>query len=80
MKYLCLVYMDEQLVDAMPVDECARLIADGMRARRREVVMGARGRIGLWLKLVAPAVVDRMARAALARRPEAAAPNGTRRS
>jgi short-subunit dehydrogenase len=65
--------------DAMPVDECARLIADGMRARRREVVMGARGRIGLWLKLVAPAVVDRMARAALARRPEAAAPNGTRR-
>lgn len=65
--------------DAMPVDECARLIADGMRARRREVVMGARGRIGLWLKLVAPAVVDRMARAALARRPEADAPNGTRR-
>jgi short-subunit dehydrogenase len=64
--------------DAMPVDECARLIADGMRARRREVVMGARGRIGLWLKLVAPAVVDRMARAALAKRPEAAAPNDTR--
>lgn len=64
--------------DAMPVAVCARLIADGMRARRREVVMGARGRVGLWLKLVAPTVVDRMARAALARRPEAAAPNGTK--
>jgi short-subunit dehydrogenase len=66
--------------DAMPVEECARLIADGMRARRREVVMGARGRIGLWLKLFAPTVVDRMARAALARRPGPAAPGDTRRS
>ncbi len=66
--------------DAMPVDECARLIADGMRARRREVVMGARGRIGLWLKLVAPTFVDRMARAALAKHPGTAVPTGTRES
>jgi short-subunit dehydrogenase len=65
--------------DAMPVEECARLIADGMRARRREVVMGLRGRIGLWLKLLAPTVVDRMARAALAKRPEPAALHNTRR-
>jgi hypothetical protein len=50
-----------------------------MRARRREVVMGARGRIGLWLKLFAPAIVDRMARAALTKHPAAAAPNGTGR-
>jgi short-subunit dehydrogenase len=57
--------------DAMPVDECARLIIEGMCARRREVVMGARSRIGLWLKLLAPGVVDRMARAALARSPHA---------
>jgi short-subunit dehydrogenase len=55
---------------AMPVDECARAIIDGMRARRREVVMTARARIGLWLKLIAPARVDAMARAALARQPE----------
>jgi short-subunit dehydrogenase len=52
---------------AMAVEQCARLIVAGMRARRREVVMTARGRAGLWLKLVAPALVDRMARAALAR-------------
>ena len=61
---------------AMPVDECARLIVEGMRARRREVVMGARSRIGLWLKLLAPGVVDRMARAALAGSPHA----GTQKS
>ena len=52
---------------AMPIDACARRIIDGMRVRRREVVMSARERVGLWLKLLAPAVVDRMARAALAK-------------
>ncbi len=54
---------------AMPVEECARLIIDGIRGRRREVVMTLRGRVGLWLKLIAPGVVDRIARAALAKRP-----------
>jgi short-subunit dehydrogenase len=54
---------------AMPVDQCARLIIDGMRARRREVVMSLRERIGLWLKLARPELVDRMARAALAKGP-----------
>jgi short-subunit dehydrogenase len=53
--------------DAMPVEECARRILSGMRARRRQVVMTARARLGLWLRLVAPARVDAMARAALAR-------------
>jgi short-subunit dehydrogenase len=53
---------------AMPVEECAQRIIAGMKKRRREVVMTARARIGLWLKLIAPSVVDRMARAALARR------------
>jgi short-subunit dehydrogenase len=53
--------------NAMPIDECARRIIDGMRVRRREVVMSVRERVGLWLKLLAPTVVDRMARAALAK-------------
>lgn len=52
---------------AMSVENCARLIVEGMRQRRREVVMTAKARFGLWLKLIAPSVVDRMARAALAR-------------
>jgi len=51
----------------MPVDVCARLIIDGMRGRRREVVMSLSQRVGLWLKLMAPGLVDKMARAALAK-------------
>ena len=50
---------------AMPVDTCARLILDGLAQRRREVVMTAQGRLGRWLKLIAPGLVDRMALAAL---------------
>lgn len=52
---------------AMPVDECARRIIAAMKTRRREVVMTPRAKLGLWLKLIAPALVDRMARSALAR-------------
>ena len=50
---------------AMSVEECARHIVAALRGRKRELVMTAKGRIGLWLKLLAPALVDRMARAAL---------------
>jgi short-subunit dehydrogenase len=52
--------------DAMPVDLCARLILEGMEARQREVVMTARGKLGRWLKLVAPGLIENMALAALA--------------
>ncbi len=51
--------------DAMAVDVCARLILDGMAQRRREVVMTARGKLGRFVKLLAPGVVERMALAAL---------------
>lgn len=49
----------------MPVGECAALIIEGMQMRRREVVMTARGKLGRWLKLLAPALVEKMALAAL---------------
>lgn len=52
---------------AMPVDECARQIAAAMRARQREFVTTTKGKIGLWLKLIAPRLVDNMARAAPAK-------------
>jgi short-subunit dehydrogenase len=52
--------------DAMPVDECARLILEGMEQRRREVVMTTRGKAGRFLKLLAPGLVENMALAALA--------------
>ncbi len=51
--------------DAMSVEECARLIIEGMQARRREVVMTGKGKLGRFLKLVAPGVVEDMALAAL---------------
>ena len=49
-------------LDMMSVEECARITVAAMQARKREVVMTARGKMGAWLKLVAPGVVDRMAR------------------
>ena len=51
--------------DAMTVEECARLIIAGMHARDREVVMSAKGKFGRWLKLIAPAMVEKMALHAL---------------
>lgn len=50
---------------AMPVDECARLVIAAMEGRRREVVMTVQGRLGRWLKLIAPGLVERMALAAV---------------
>lgn len=51
--------------DAMSVEECARLIIDGMESRQREVVMTARGKLGRFLKLLAPGLIEKMALAAL---------------
>lgn len=52
---------------AMSVEECAGLIVSAMRSRKREQVMSFRGKLGRWMKLIAPAKVDAMARAALAK-------------
>ena len=51
--------------DAMPVEECARLIIAGMNRREREVVMTFKGKMGRFLKLVAPGLVEKLALAAL---------------
>jgi short-subunit dehydrogenase len=50
---------------AMSVEECARLIIEGMNARRREVVMTTKGKLGRFIKLFAPGLVEKMALAAL---------------
>lgn len=52
---------------AMPVATCARLIRRAMDRRSREVVMTARGRAARWLKLIAPGLVDGIARRAVER-------------
>jgi short-subunit dehydrogenase len=52
---------------AMTVEQCAGLIVKAMRQRKREEVMSAKGKLGRWLKLIAPSVVDDLARKALAK-------------
>ncbi|HTX90863.1 MAG TPA: SDR family oxidoreductase [Anaerolineales bacterium] len=51
--------------EVMPVEECARLIVRAMSRRQRELVMTLRGKLGLWLKLIAPGLVDRIASQAI---------------
>lgn len=46
---------------AMSASDCARRILVAAARRHREVVMTPKGRLGLWLKLVAPGLVDRIA-------------------
>jgi short-subunit dehydrogenase len=53
--------------EVMGVEECARRIATAIARREREVVMTARGKIGLWLKLLAPSLIDRIAKRAIER-------------
>lgn len=50
---------------AMSVETCAGLIARGMARRERDIVMSAKGKASRWMKLLAPALVDRLALAAL---------------
>jgi short-subunit dehydrogenase len=51
----------------MPVETCARIILRAMERRKREEVMTLRGKLGLWLKLIAPGLVDRIALRAIQR-------------
>ncbi|MBX3622447.1 MAG: SDR family oxidoreductase [Rhizobacter sp.] len=50
---------------AMSVETCARLIIEGAEARQRDVVMTGKGKLGRWLKLLVPGVVDKLALKAL---------------
>lgn len=49
----------------MCVEECARLIVAAVAKRRRELIMTLRGKVGQWLKLISPGLVDRIARRAI---------------
>jgi len=51
--------------DVMSAEVCARRIVTAIERREREVVMTARGKVGQWLKLIAPGLVDRIARRAV---------------
>lgn len=45
----------------MTAETCARLILDGAARRKRELILSGRGKLGLWLKLFAPGLIDRIA-------------------
>ena len=51
--------------EVMSVEECARQIVKAIERRDREVIMTARGKMGQWLKLIAPSLVDRIAKRAV---------------
>ncbi len=51
--------------EVMTARECARLVVRAMELRQRMLVMTLKGKLGRWVKLVAPAVVDRMSAAAV---------------
>jgi short-subunit dehydrogenase len=52
----------------MTADECAKRIVRAIERRERLVVMSARGRLGRWLKLIAPSWVDKLAARAIRNR------------
>jgi short-subunit dehydrogenase len=47
--------------ELMSVEKCAQQIISAIQKRKRELVMTSRGKIGLWMKLIAPSLVDRTA-------------------
>lgn len=51
----------EEGAGTMSVEECTRILVRAIDRRQRDVVMTAQARVGMWVKLVAPGVVDRMA-------------------
>ncbi|MEZ4539637.1 MAG: SDR family oxidoreductase [Chloroflexota bacterium] len=54
-----------QVDKIMTSDACAQLILDGAAARKRQVLMSNRSRLGQWLKLIAPGRVDQIAKKAI---------------
>ena len=51
----------------MTVEKCTRLMVKAIADRKRELVMTIRGKVGQWLKLAAPRLVDNLARKAVER-------------
>jgi short-subunit dehydrogenase len=49
----------------MTAEEAAKRIARAIETRQRELLMSSRGKLGRWLKLLAPGVIDRIAAKAI---------------
>jgi len=51
--------------EVMSAERCAQLIIQAAATRKRELIMTWRGKVGLWVKLIAPGWVDRVAKKAI---------------
>jgi short-subunit dehydrogenase len=51
--------------EVMTVEDCVQIMLKAMSKRKREEVMTLRGKAGLWAKLVAPELVDKIAQQAI---------------
>ena len=51
----------------MTAATCARLVLDAARRRRRLALLSWRGKLGCWVRMVAPGLIDRIAARAVAR-------------
>lgn len=51
--------------EVMSAEECARQIIAAAAGRKRELIMTLRGKVGFKLKLIAPSLVDRIAKKAI---------------
>ena len=47
--------------EVMTVEECVRQMLPVIEKRKRELVMTTRAKIGLWIKMIAPAITDNIA-------------------
>ncbi len=54
-----------QEASIMSAEDCAALIAGAMGKRQRLLITSARGKMGRWLKLIAPGLIDRIAERAI---------------
>ena len=59
-------HLDESKI--MSTEECVRQIVNAVSKRKREVVMTSKAKIGMWLKLIAPTLVDKIALKGVAKR------------
>jgi len=50
-------HLDESKI--MSTEECAKKIIHAAEKRKRELVMTTKGKLGLWIKLIAPELIDK---------------------
>ena len=49
----------------MTAEECAVQIIEALENRKRLLIMSSRGKVGRWIKLIAPGLIDRVAQRAI---------------